>query len=287
MANIMSDLIIGYGYCGQRLAKKLIENGKHVIAVCRDNNKLSSNPLLELIHQDITQALPRFTNIDTLYYFVPPPRIGEHDETLKHFLQNNNIQFNKLIYFVSSGVYGNYAGAKVDEQSTCHIKNDRQKRRLDAEMQCSDYATSRGIDCALLRIAGIYGPHRIPLQAVTEQTAVIAANQAPLINHVYVDDLINCALKLSKVQKGIDVYNIADGKPLPMGQLQQRLAKLLQHPLAAEIDFDEAYLQASPFKREFMNSSKMLCIDKIIETTSHTFLELEQGLNKALTANNK
>jgi nucleoside-diphosphate-sugar epimerase len=280
----MNNLIIGYGYCGYFLAKKLINLNQNVVAVCRSNKKEYALEGLELIHENIKQSLTIDSPIDTLYYLIPPPGVGDKDTNLESFIENNQIECKTIVYFGSSGIYGNHQGNHVDENSPCFIKTDRQKRRLDAEKKWRQYAKQHTDNCVLLRIAGIYGPNRIPLKNAKIQTPVIDKNHAPLVNYIFINDLINAALLLAKHVTGVEMFNIADGKPSPMGQMQQSIAKHRGYEKAKEASFNHVYYNASSMKREFLNSSKKLNITKLLNTLGNDFTptSMDEGLKLSL-----
>lgn len=282
----MINVIVGYGYCGYYLAKNLLTLKQQVLAICRSSKEMYALDDLNLIPCDVSRTISIPEKIDTLYYLIPPPSHGVDDTLLSAFLNNNHFHAKRIVYFGSSGVYGNHLAQEVTENSVCHIKTDRQKRRLSAENLWKQWARLHKSNCAILRIAGIYGPNRIPIKAANQQSAIIATKKAPLVNHIFVKDLASIALQVAKCVEGIEVINVADGQPCPMGAMQQLLASKLGLKMAPEISFDEAYQNASSMKKEFMRSSKKICINKL-KTLLNTHLKLtplDQGLNESISS---
>lgn len=263
----MTDLIVGYGYCGYYLAQQLRAKQRKVITLSRHIDAEKKLPDVDHRQHDINTAFSSETEIDTLYYLVPPNRDGQQDTLLKKFLQHLRPP-QSIVYFGSSGVYGDQQGLWVDETTPCHVTHDRQRRRLDAETQWAEFAKG---PCTLLRVAGIYGPQRIPTTGARQQTPIIEPAQAPWINHIYVEDLVSAAIALSEKVQGVEIVNIADGEPLPMGGLQQKLATQLDCKPAPKQSFEEAYAEASEFKREFLTSSKRLSIEKLKKLLGNEF----------------
>jgi len=66
----------------------------------------------------------------------------------------------KIIYVSSSGVYAQADGEVVDELSACEPKREGGKASLAAERQLAEHALGRR--AIVLRMAGLYGPGRIP-----------------------------------------------------------------------------------------------------------------------------
>ncbi|WP_241480569.1 hypothetical protein [Legionella norrlandica] len=151
----------------------------------------------------------------------------------------------------------------MDESSTCHISSPRQQRRLDAEQQWITYSKQHHMELSLLRIAGIYGPNKIPIEAAQLKTPVIDPREAPYTNHIYVIDLVFIAYLLSQIHTKLSVYNVADGIPMLMGELQQTVAKIIKIAPAPYESYAQAWERSSSIKREFIQASKRLNIDRL------------------------
>lgn len=285
----MHHLILGYGYCGYYLAQQLLRHGATVTTVSRHVAPEMQLAGVTHIHHDLSQPFEWLDSDSIIYYLIPPQATGDHDLMLKQLLDNSRIKCRKVIYFGSSGVYGQHQGAWVNEHSPCIITNERQKRRLDAEQQWQDYCVEHHSDLAILRIAGIYGPNRLPISAAQAQTPVIIEAQAPYTNHIYVDDLAAVAYLLGKKTTGQNIYNIADGQPHPMGSLQKLLAEASALPPSPNENFEQAWNRATAMKREFMASSKRLVIDRLLEALegAYSLTPLHQGLDLSLKNDKK
>lgn len=281
----MHHLIIGYGYCGYYLAKELLARQQQVTAVSRHlDESLELEGLVHLNH-DITSPLNWSEKDTILYYLIPPIGEGNEDLILRTFLANNfTSPPKKIIYFGSSAVYGDQQGAWISETSTYEVSHARQARRQDAETQCLQYCQQYAIDCLLLRIAGIYGPNRLPIQAAQDKTAVIDPAQAPYINHIYVKDLAELAIKLALRNNTAGIYNLADGEPKPMGSIQQEIARILNIETTSYESREDAWAKASPMKREFMQGSKRLKIERLKATLGQEFkiTSLSEAINDCL-----
>lgn len=269
----MQHLILGYGYCGYYLARELLDNNQKVTALSRHLNPDAALSGLNHIVHDLSQPL-HWEDPDTIiYYLIPPSSQGEADLFLKQFLNHSLIKAKKIIYFGSSGVYGNHQGGWVTEESACIIGNPRQLRRLDAEHQWRVFCEQNKIEPIMLRIAGIFGPQRIPIEAAKAQTPIIEREKAPYTNHIFVKNLAQIASLLSQKRVSYEVYNVADGDPRPMGTLQQLVAEAAGLAQAPYESWEQALERASPMKREFMNGSKRLDITRL-KTTLGSSLQL-------------
>jgi nucleoside-diphosphate-sugar epimerase len=262
----MHHLILGYGYCGYYLAQELLKHKEQVTSVSRHLNPQWALPQVHHIIHDLNHPFNWPESESIIYYLIPPSSHGEEDIFLKRLLSQSVLKAKKVLYFGSSAVYGNHQGAWVTEQSACHINNSRQLRRLDAEQQWLAYCGTNNIEPILLRIAGIYGPHRIPMDAAKAQTPIVEREEASYTNHIFVKDLATIATLLSKSSTAQSLYNIADGNPHPMGTLQQLVAKAKGIAQAPYESWPQAWDRASLMKREFMQSSKRLNIESLKKT---------------------
>lgn len=280
----MHHLIIGYGYCGFYLAQYLLKEHQNVTAISRHLQK--EFHLSGLNHQqwDINSPLLWDKPDTILYYLIPPLAEGKQDILLGRFLENCRIKPAKIIYFGSSAVYGNHQGNWVDENAHMILEHSKQYRRVDAENKWEQYCLQNGINYALLRIGGIYGPHRLPLQNAIDRAPIIYPDQAPFINHIYVKDLAIIAAQLALQFEGKTIVNVANGNPAKMGSLQKLVGQSLGLPHPPFETFTDAWGKASSTKREFMQASKRLNITKLqsILQESLYLTSLEQGVAESM-----
>lgn len=269
----MQHLIIGYGYCGYYLAKALLEQGQQVSAFARSDKASFQLKGLNFIEHDIaTQPLswPK-QEACVVYYLVPPPPQGNKDLLLRYFLEQSDINIKTLVYFGSSGVYGDHHGQTVNEESVCNISTPRQLRRLDAEQAVLDYCQQHQTQALLLRIVGIYGPNRLPIEAARNRSATIVETQAPLSNSIAVSDLAEIAIMLAQMPQAQGLFNISDGQRHRHGYVQIKVAEQLKLPKAQERSFEQVFEQASPMKKEFLSASKYVDITKLLDTLGERF----------------
>jgi nucleoside-diphosphate-sugar epimerase len=277
-------VLAGFGYCAEFLAKNLALQSHKIYAISRQVPTVLPEHITH-VQLDIAKESVDINEDYILYYFIPPISKDANDTTLEFFLNHLKTKPKKIIYIGSSGIYGNHDGNIVDEMSPCHMTSLRQMQRKSAEEILTQYSTLHHIPLALLRVAGIYGSNRLPIDAAKLETAIIFPEQAPLINHIYIKDLANilCLLGTSITYHGI--VNIADGTPHPMGYLQQTCARVLKLKPAPYIDFQDALLTASPMKKEFMTQNKQLSIrtlKQILNNTQTSITLLEVGIKECL-----
>jgi len=274
-------VIVGYGYVGYYLACALLSEGYRVTAFSRTQS-IQYPKHANFVHHcsDITEGLDLSVPVDLLCYAVPPPGGAAQDSYLSAFLGHTSALMHRIIYFSSTGVYGQQQGEWVNEATVIHPVSLTQQARLNAEQQWLDYCHKNCRPLVILRLAGIYGPGRIPLEKAHTQAPLIRLNEAPVVNMICVHDLSRFAIELSQCIDGQEIFNLADGQPQLWGSSQRMLAKQLSLPTAPEISFSDYYAQASPMLQQFLTAEKRVCVDKVRSVLGMHFspYTLEEGL---------
>ncbi len=278
--------IIGLGYVGSYLSKRWLTAQSDVVLYSRQQHTHNTAcRVLDLDHEFNPSVT--LDGGDLLYYLVPPAeQETHHDPRVYRLLQYLSTPPRHIVYFSTSGVYGDCLGAWIDETHPPQPQFPRHYRRLDAEQQLTQYCQTHDIALSILRVAGIYGPNRLPLQAVMQRQAIIHPEQAPITNHIHITDLVEIAYQMHAHTHGIAIYNIADGDPQAMGTLHRLLARALHLAPLPTISLAQALAEASPMRREFMLASKRLRPEKWQRTLTITaqYPTLEQGI-RAILAN--
>jgi nucleoside-diphosphate-sugar epimerase len=101
-----------------------------------------------------------------------------------------------------------------------------------------------GANRVILRLAGIYGPDRIPRLADLKQNKTIAVNGGSYINLIHVDDASEIVLASVDVS-GPNLILVADGVPVLRRDFYEYAAKLL----GVQVEFTEVLSDASARQR--------------------------------------
>ena len=283
----MCVLIVGYGYVGYHLAQALLNQGETVIAWSRSmpallpKNKAMSHYTVNCIDKNV--KLPE--QVKTIFYCAPPPANSADDTVLQKFLNKAGLSnITSIVYFSSSSVYGNHHGYWVTENSALQLSSHRQKIRADAEHQLTHFCLTHKINLSILRVAGIYGLNRLPLEKARAQAPLIRKEEAPIVNLIYVNDLVDNAIKLSKKVTGQMIFNISDSVPLPWGETQRIICDLLCMKIAPEVSYADYWQQASPRLQEFLLNNKKLSTDKIRGYLGETYIStpLKSAIKKLI-----
>ena len=145
-------------------------------------------------------------------YLVPPPERGTTDPRLESFLrQLGDACPAVFIYISTTGVYGDTAGAVVDESSPLAPGNERSQRRVAAESTATAWCSARGVRCVILRVPGIYGPHRLPLERLQRGEPALRPEDAGPGNRIHVDDLVASICAAMDHPSARGAFNVTDG----------------------------------------------------------------------------
>lgn len=285
-----TPLIAGCGYVGRRLARLLIARGERPVALVRTQRSADElgrtgiAPVASDLDRPIDEP-PAAAADGTVFYLVPPPGEAEDDDPrLRHFLKAcEEAVPRRLIYLSTSGVYGDCHGEWVDENHATAPISERARRRLAAEEIARAWCDARGIDIVILRVGGIYGPGRLPIDRLAK-TTLIRAEEAPWSNRIHVDDLVTALRAAARHGHAGAVYNIADGNPTTMTDYFNRVADAAGQPRPATVPLEQAPQALSPAMLSFVRESRRLDITRMQRELRVTlkYPTLDDGLANAL-----
>ena len=261
-------LVVGCGDVGSRLAARLRADGWAVEAWARRGRTVDFGRI-EAADLDADGPLPK-TEAALCVYLVPPPRNGDSDPRLTRFLAQPGTSLQHIIYAGTSGVYGDCQGRWVDESAPLRPADDRAKRRVDAEQQIADWAAHSSGRAVRLRLAGIYGPGRLPRARIERRDPVVRADQATWSNRVHVDDVVGAicaAMRFAPTMSAGEslAVNVADGVPSTMTDYLQACAQVMGLSQLPVLSLDEVLAQASPALRGYLTQSRRLRIDRLCD----------------------
>ncbi len=283
-------LIAGCGYVGRRLAARLTESWQ-VVAVARSPGTLADLRTMgvEAIFADFdattASPLPGSIAADAaVAYLAPPPGTGATDPRLERFLASlGDSRPRVFLYMSTTGVYGDTGGATVDERSQPAPANDRSRRRLAAERAAQQWCSARDTRCVVLRVPGIYGPDRLPLERLSRGEPAIRPEDSGPGNRIHVDDLVStCVAAVEKPVSGI--FNVGDGDHASTTEFLLKTASLAGLKPPRLVSLAEARGQLSPGMLEFLIESRRVDTTRMREELgvipSHA--NLESGIAASL-----
>ena len=197
--------ILGSGYTAKFLLPLARHHYTHVFATSRDPDRhlthLSPDQQIrfDLARPETWQAIPTSTDIVWCFPAVP---IG----LVRQFAEAASLRTRRLVVLGSTSAYDVCASAEYPPpwvEETAPV--DLTKPRVQGEELLR---TSYG--AIVLRIAGIYGPGRNPVEWI--RTGRVNRSRK-YVNLIHVEDLVSsCVAALMHADPG-GIYNVSDGNP--------------------------------------------------------------------------
>jgi nucleoside-diphosphate-sugar epimerase len=245
----------GLGYSAEALAKRLKRGGWQIAGTVRDTAKAARlrSEGYEVVPfpgpEDIAAVRPLLAGTTHVLLSIPPgsdgdPALIAFGETLA------GLKTLAWIGYLSTvGVYGDHAGAWVDEDARLNATSARGKARIAAERSWLDFGERIGVATQVFRLAGIYGPGRSGLDKLREGTAHRIVKPGQVFSRIHVEDIASVLeASIAKPRQGA-IYNVADNEPAPPQDVVTYGADLLGIAPPPEVPFESADL--SPMARSF------------------------------------
>ncbi len=180
---------------------------------------------------------------------VPPNEAG--DPVLARY--GNLLAGKWLGYLSSTGVYGDTAGAWVDESA--EVGSGRR-----AERACAD-ARWLSMNACVFRLPGIYGPGRSALDRVREGKAHRIDLPGQVFSRVHVQDIAGGVAAAIAAQVPAGAYNLADDQPASQNAVIEHACHLMGLEPPPLQSLQEAAL--SPAARAFYGENRRVANGKL------------------------
>jgi nucleoside-diphosphate-sugar epimerase len=220
-------LIFGLGYTATRIADMMRARGWQVAATG------SAGDIAFTDRAGVLAALDEATHVLSS---VPPDRARGGDPVLDAY--GDALAGRALFYLSSTGVYGDRAGAWVDEATPTIAQSGEGRRNARAE---ADLAwLNKG--ARVFRLPGIYGPGRSALDRVREGKArrIDVPNQ--VFSRVHVDDIASGVVAALTQDASPGAYNLGDDLPCSGNEVTEHACRLLGLPLPPLESLEDANL---------------------------------------------
>jgi nucleoside-diphosphate-sugar epimerase len=271
----MSDryFVFGAGYSGRAFGR-LVAGGAYVAGTTRSPDKFERlreagiDPLQfdgEVTSDMVRSALAPTTHlvVSTAPGEAGDPVLGAGREVLAREMPD----LRWIGYLSTVGVYGNHAGAWVDETSECRPVSRRSVLRVAAEQDWLSFGRDIGTPVAVLRLSGIYGPGRNAFVNLASGTARRLVKPGQVFNRIHVADIAGSLRHLARAQTG-GIFNVTDDQPAPPQDVVAYAAELMGIAPPPEIPFDTA--QLSPMARSFYGENKRVS-NGLIKESGYSF----------------
>jgi nucleoside-diphosphate-sugar epimerase len=247
----MKVFVFGLGYSAEKFAQLGLSR-QRIASIEGSNRALNASKLRTesgvVQHafngrekgETIGDALARTSHV---VISIPPDEMGDPVLRLHREELDAAEGLEWLCYYSTVGVYGDFAGAWIDEKAPLVPRNARSDRRVAAEAEWRDYATARGVPLTILRLAGIYGPGRSAFDKLAEGTAHRIVKPGQVFNRIHVDDIARVTLAAAEAKLD-GIFNLSDDEPAPPQDVVTYAAQLMGVEPPPEEDFATAEMSA-------------------------------------------
>jgi nucleoside-diphosphate-sugar epimerase len=234
----MAKLIFGCGYLGSRIAQLWMGQGHTVYALTRsaEKAKMLEAKGVRAIVGDLLASVPLSlpAELGTVLFAVgydkrSPASIQDvYADGVRRALGCLPDSVERFIYISTTGVYGNISGSEVDEHTPCQPlrAGSIASRHAEQILEASNFH-SRAL---ILRMAGLYGPNRIPRSTDLVAGRPIEAPERGWLNLIHVDDAAQIVLLAEQGAPLPRTYVVSDGQPVIRAEYYSELARLLNAP---------------------------------------------------------
>ena len=184
-------------------------------------------------------------------------------------------------YLSTIGVYGDRAGASVDEDSACTSAQPRSVARREAELAWQALGAEAGVPVSVLRLSGIYGPGRNAVRDALDGRGRILIKGGQVFNRIHVDDLATATV-LAATRAHDGVLNVSDDAPAAPQDVVRYAHALVGRAPPPAIDFETAEISA--MARSFYGENKRVdnALSKRVLGLQYRYPDYRAGLDALL-----
>lgn len=235
----MTDrLIIGCGYLGLRVAQKWIAEDHRVFALTRTEKNAArlEQAGIQPILGDVMspETLPMLPVVEQVLYAVGFDRQSSYTidqvyvDGLKNIVAKLPKAIKQFLYISSTGVYGQSDGSWLTEESETNPTRPGGKACFKAEQFLLNVSLPE--QTTVLRLAGIYGPNRVPRLEQIKAGQPLAIPQDGWLNLIHVDDAVTIIDLMVQQTPKEDCYLVSDGCPVLRKDYLTEIAGILGAP---------------------------------------------------------
>jgi len=239
-------LCFGFGYSASTLARRLLARGWTVRGTSRDPAKRALDGVA-LYPFDRATPLPdeALAGVTHVLTSIAPDEAGDPVLDVEAERLGALPDLAWAGYLGTTAVYGDRAGAWVDETAALAPTSARGRRRVEAERAWLE----SGLPAHVFRLAGIYGPGRSAVDQLRAGTARRIVKPGQVFSRIHVEDIATVLeASIARPNPG-RVYNVCDDEPAPPQDVVAYAARRLGLPVPPDLDFETAEL--SPMARSF------------------------------------
>jgi len=230
-----TTLIVGCGYLGKRVAMAMLDRfpSETVFATTRSQEKAKQFAFdqIQPVIADWTDRrtlarLPKCDRVLVAVSYDRRSRFSREDSQVGGF--SNLLDFvsptSDVCYISTTGVYHQTDGTWVDENSPARARAEGGLAHLRAESLL--HKNRPNGRWSVLRLAGIYGPGRVPRVKDVVNSTPIDGPHAGYLNLIHVDDAAEGILSNWACHRRERLYAVADDRPVIRRCFYEEIARL-------------------------------------------------------------
>lgn len=279
-------LIIGFGYSARAVAAGLGAEWT-VTGTVRDPHRAAALDMRGIAFSGMARS-PGLAEalFDATHLLISVPPNEQGDSFLLHHGADirRALRLRWIGYLSTTGVYGDHAGAWVDETTPPTPQNERSRRRLLAEEAWRAVARDRAIPIHVFRLGGIYGPGRNQLVDLATGTLRRIIKPGQVFNRIHVDDIGGLVCAAIERPKAGPIFHGVDDEPAPPQDVVVYAARLLGITPPPEVSVEDAGL--SPMGLSFYAENKRVsnAVTKAALVYTFRYPTYREGLAALLAA---
>ena len=250
----------GLGFSARALARRLAEEGWAVAGTTRSAEKAAelraAGIEASLFDRDQPLAPAALAGTTHLLVSIAPNEDGDPvlDRHAEDIAALPDLQW--IGYLSTTGVYGDWQGAEVDEESELRGAKGRNRRRIEAEAAWLALHAEKGLPVQVFRLAGIYGPGRSALDAVRAGRAKRIDKPGHLFSRIHVEDIAKTLqASIARPAPG-RIYNVCDDEPAAAEAVTAYACKLLGVEPPPLVPLDQ--VEMSPMALSFWQDNRLV-----------------------------
>lgn len=237
--NLQTAFVFGCGYLGEPVCKVLQQSGWKVATLTRNRQRAKELTArgYEVVVGDwrdgrVAQLLPERISRVLIAVGHDSKSSASRFETyvlgLQRVLPRIPLSAD-LVYVSSTGVFHQDGGVWVDETSSTRPTSEGGAAHLAAEQTLWRYRRGGEGKTVVLRMAGLYGPGRVPRLAHVASGGEMAVPDGYL-NLIYRSDALKAILRAWEHPQPSPLYVVSDGCPVDRREFYREVARVWEKP---------------------------------------------------------
>ncbi len=258
-------IILGCGYCGQELARRLMSQGVKVWATVRGPGGQRGQALaaagVNVVAWEIGAGPPVLPEsiegpLDVVYSVPTLSGEGDHLAPVRGALEAMSAwPVRAVVYWSATSVYGSSDGQSVDEQTPLAPSTARGQRRAESEALFFEVGKAQGWRVMSARMPGIYGPGRTIIGRLLKGQFVLVDGGQKWSARVHRDDVAMGTEALLRDGAPGQPYILTDGQSFQVREMVSWLLEQAPSIPAPSVMSLEDYAKERPYAASFWRNS--------------------------------